>query len=153
MIKLIVSSSNQFAVQPSGSITDGASYALKFTDSFSKDEYIASATGSRAGYGNWVNLFVDVDGSYIIGANKSELPLYGGTWDLHVYNSTGVTPSIWGTESRKYSIMGSTWSNVSGIPTITGNSITTTKAWVSEAILNENFISSNENAAFVVYQG
>ena len=49
--------------------------------------------------------------------------------------------------------MGSTWSNVSGIPTITGNSITTTKAWVSEAILNENFISSNENAAFVVYQG
>tara|TARA_R110000803_G_scaffold18921_5_gene50088 strand:+ start:261 stop:791 length:531 start_codon:yes stop_codon:yes gene_type:complete len=176
MIKLIASSSNQFAIQPSGSITNGASYTLKFTDTFSKDEYIASATGSRAGYGKWLNLFVDVTGSYVIGTNTSQLPLHGGTYDLSVYNYSEDSPvwdtvnlnweldesnweegvsvfSIYGTEPRKWKLMGDTWSNVPAIPTITGNSITTTKAWVSEAILNENYISSNENAAFVVYQG
>ena len=41
MIKLVASSSNQFTIQPSGSAADGSSYLYRFTDTFSKDEFVA----------------------------------------------------------------------------------------------------------------
>ena len=174
MIKLLVSSSNQFTIQPSGSHSDGSSYLYKFTDVFSKDEYVGQTTGSNAG--QWVRLFVDVTGSYIVDANKSTLPLGGGTYELQVYDAAEFGPqwdtedvnwelenvnwddvfavySIYGSEPRKWKLMGNTWSSVPGIPTTTGNSIMTTRAWVSESIDDTNYSSTNETAAYVVYEG
>jgi len=174
MIKLSASSSNQFVIQPSGSISNGSSYLYKFTDVFSQDEFVGLATGSKSG--QWVQLFVDVTGSYIVGTNKSTLPLDGGTYELNVYDATTFAPqwdtededwdvlninwddvfavfSIYGTETRKWKLMGNTWSSVPGIPTQEGNSIMTTRAWVSESIDDTNYSSTNENAAYVVYEG
>ena len=174
MIKLVASSSNQFSIQPSASHADGSSYLYKFTDIFSKDEYVGQTTGSNAG--PWVRLFVDVSGSYIIDAEKSTLPLKGGTYELNIYDTTTFAPqwdtededwdvlninwdgvvsdlSIYGSESRKWKLMGNTWSSVPGIPRTSGNSIMTTRAWVSESIDDTNYASTNENAAYVVYEG
>jgi hypothetical protein len=174
MIKLVASSSNQFSIQPSASNADGSSYLYKFTDVFSQDEYVGLSTGSNAG--PWVRLFIDVDGSYTINANKSTLPLDGGTYELNVYDATEFSPqwdtedvnweveniawddivavfSIYGTEVRKWKLMGNTWSSVPGIPTQEGNSIMTTRAWVSESIDDTKYTSANENAAYVVYEG
>ena len=174
MIKLNVSSSNQIAIQPSASHANGSSYLVKFTDTFSENEYVAQATGSN--YGSWVKLFVDVTGSYVIDTNKSSVPLYGGTFDVNVYDASAFGPewdtedvnweleninwddvfavfSIYGSEPRKWKLMGNTWSSVPGVPTTTGDSIMTTRAWVSESIARENYSSANENAAYVVYQG
>ena len=174
MIKLSASSSNQFTIQPSGSYSNGSSYLYKFTDVFSKDEFVGQSTGSNAG--QWVRLFVDVSGSYIVGSNKSTLPLDGGTYELNVFEQGAFLPqwdtededwdvlniewdasvavfSIYGSESRKWRLMGNTWSSVPGIPTTTGNSIMTTRAWVSESIDDTNYASTNENAAYVVYEG
>lgn len=153
MIKLSASSSNQFTIQPSASRANGSSYLVKFTDIFSQDEYVGQTTGSNAG--PWVRLFVDVDGSYIVDTNKSTLPLDGGTYDVNVYTaSTGaIDPSVYGSEIRKWKQMGNTWSSVPGIPTPIGNTIMTTRAWVSESIDDTNYSSTNENAAYVVYEG
>ncbi len=174
MIKLSVSSSNQFVIQPSGSISDGSSYLYKFTDVFSQDEFVGQATGSKSG--QWVQLFVDVSSSYIVGTNKSTLPLDGGTYELNVYDTQLIAPqwdtedvdwdvlnldwdeavsvlSIYGSEPRKWKQMGNTWSSVPGIPTTSGNSIMTTRAWVSESIDDTKYSSTNENAAYVVYEG
>lgn len=174
MIKLSASSSNQFTIQPSGSNSNGSSYLYKFTDVFSKDEYVGQSTGSNAG--PWVRLFVDVNGSYIIDDEKSSLPLKGGTYELNVYDAADFGPqwdtededwdvlnldwdagvaevSIYGSETRKWKVMGNTWSSVPGIPTITANSIMTTRAWVSESIDDTNYSSTNETAAYVVYEG
>ena len=174
MIKLVASSSNQFTIQPSGSSADGSSYLYRFTDTFSKDEFVGRGTGSNAG--PWVRLFVDVSGSYIVDTNKSTLPLNGGTYDVSVFDSSTLLPQwdtededwdvlninwddavtdfcIYGSEPRKWKLMGDTWSSVPGIPTITGNSIMTTRAWVSESIDDTNYASTNENAAYVVYEG
>ena len=174
MLKLNVSSSNQITFQPSPLSGNGSSYLVKFTDTFSEDEYVAQATGSN--YGQWVRLFVDITGSYVIGINKSSLPLYGGTFDVNVYDGAEFAPqwdtedvnweleninwedvfavfSIYGSEPRKWKLMGNTWSSVPGIPTTTGDSIMTTRAWVSESIDRTNYSSANENAAYVVYQG
>jgi len=174
MIKLNASSSNQFVIQPSASRANGSSYLVKFTDVFSQDEFVGQATGSNVG--QWVRLFVDINGSYIVDPNESSLPLNGGTYELNVYDATAFGPqwdtedenweleninwddiiavySVYGSEPRKWVVMGNTWSSVPGIPTQEGNSIMTTRAWVSESIDDTKYSSTNENAAYVVYEG
>lgn len=154
MIYLYASSSNEATILPSGSYGNGSGFIIKFTDGFSKDEYIAQGTGSKAG--SWYNIAVEAStGSYVIGANKSQIPFVGGTYDVNVYTaSTGaIDPSVYGSEIRKWKQMGNTWSSVPGIPTPTGNTIMTTRAFVSESIGRDAYSSTNENAAFVVYEG
>ena len=175
MIKLIASSSNTFAFQPTASFADGSSFVYKFTDVFSQDEFKGIATGSR--YGQWIKLPITVStSSYVVGTNTSTLPLYGGTYEVRIFPSadldlvwdtededwdieaaewdaTIVAISVYGTEPRKWSLMGNTWSSVPGIPTTTGNGIWTSRAWVSESIARENYSSANEIAAYVVYNG
>ena len=174
MIYLYASSSNVATVLPSGSYTDGSGFLLRFVDDFSKDEYIAQGTGSKSG--KWFNIPVELSSSYIINTNKSTLPLVGGTYDAYVYSLADfgaqwdiedvdwdleaiawddayAAYSIYSTETRKWKVMGSTWSSVPGIPTSLGNSILTTRAFVSESIGRDIYSSANENAAFVVYQG
>jgi len=162
-------------MQPSTLTSDGSSYLYKFTDVFSKDEFVGQATGSTSG--QWVSLSVDISGSqYTIRSNESTLPLDGGTYELQIFDVADfgaqwdtedenwevsnvgwddafAALSVYGTEIRKWSQLGNTWSSVPGIPTQEGNSIMTTRAWVSESIADTKFISTNENAAYVVYEG
>jgi len=174
MIYLHASSSNEATILPSGSYRNGSGFIIKFTDGFSKDEYIAQGTGSKAG--SWYNIPVEVStGSYVIGVDKSQIPLVGGTYDVNVFSLADfgpewdsededwdvlnlawddvIDPSIYGSEIRKWKQMGNTWSSVPGIPTPTGNTIMTTRAFVSESIGRTDYTSTNENAAFVVYEG
>ena len=174
MIYLHASSSNEATILPSGSYSNGSGFLIKFVDGFSKDEYVAQGTGSKSG--NWYNIQLDVSSSYIINANKSTLPLVGGTYDTYVYSLSDFGPqwdtedvnwelenvawddviatfSIYGSETRKWKLMGNTWSSVPGIPTTDGNAIMTTRAFVSESIGRDLYSSTNENAAFVVYEG
>ena len=175
MIKLTESSSNTFAIQPSANYANGSTFVYKFTDVFSKDEFTGTATGSK--FGQWVNLPINVStSSYIVGTNTSTLPLYGGTYNLQIFpfidnsiqwdiddedwdveatawEASAVTISVYGTEPRKWGLMGNTWSSVPGIPTTNNNSIMTTRAWVSEGIGRDVYSSANENGAYVVYEG
>lgn len=175
MIKLTASSSNTFAFQPTASFADGSSFVYRFTDVFSQDEYKGSATGSK--YGQWIKLPITLStSSYVVGTNTSTLPLFGGTYEISIFPSTGldivwdtddedwdveatawdasaIAVSVYGTEPRKWGLMGNTWSSVPGLPSTTGNGIWTSRAWVSESIARENYSSTNEIAAYVVYQG
>lgn len=175
MIKLVASSSNQFVIQPTASFADGSDYLIKFVDKFSKDEYFAQATGSSSD--RWVRLLVETStGSYTIGKTISQVPLKGGSWDVNVSDATqfGVewdsedvnwevenlnwddafaVISTYGSESRKWRVIGSTWSSVPGVPTEIGNSIVTTQAFVSESYSRDSYVSANENGAYVVYEG
>jgi hypothetical protein len=175
MILLNESSSNTFVIQPTASFADGSSFVYRFTDVFSQEQFLGIATGSK--YGNWVKLPITVStSSYTIGFNTSTLPLRGGTYEIKVFsapdvsiqwdtneedwniettawNESGFIVSIYGTEPRKWGLMGNTWSSVLGIPTINGNGIWTSRAWVSESIGRKNYTSTNEIAAYVVYNG
>ena len=175
MIKLTPSSSNVFAFQPTASFADGSSFVYKFTDVFSQEEFKGAATGSK--YGNWIELPITLStSSYIVSVNTSTLPLEGGTYEIQIFptidnsiqwdtddedwdieavawDETIIAVSVYGTEPRKWGLIGSTWSSVPGIPTTIGNGIWTSRAWVSESIDRMNYSSTNENAAYVVYQG
>ena len=152
MIKLNESSSNTFTFQPTASYADGSSYVYKFTDVFSQEEFVGSATGSN--YGQWVKLPINVStSSYVVGTNISTLPLLGGTYELSIYEGTTSVGAIWSTEPRKWGLMGNTWSSVPGVPSTTGNGIWTSRAFVSESIGRTNYSSANEIGAYVVYQG
>ena len=149
MIKLTPTSSNVFAFQPTASFADGSSFVYKFTDVFSQEEFEGTSTGSK--YGNWIELPITLSTSSIVGVNTSTLPLGGGTYELKVYKGV-VGESIWSTESRKWSLISDTWSTIQNISS-SGNAIWTSRAWVSESIERTNYSSTNENAAYVVYQG
>lgn len=175
MIKLNESSSNTFAIQPTASFADGSSFVYRFTDVFSQDQFLGIATGSK--YGNWIKLPITLStSSYTIGVNTSTLPLRGGTFEIKIFsapdlsiqwdttdedwdiettawNESGFAISIYGTEPRKWGLMGSTWSNVPSIPIVTENGIWASRAWVSESIERKNYLSTNEIAAYVVYNG
>jgi hypothetical protein len=152
MILLNESSSNTFVIQPTASFADGSSFVYRFTDVFSQDQFLGIATGSK--YGNWVKLPINVStSSYTIGVNTSTLPLKGGTYEIKVFSAPVVTPSIYGTETRTWGLIGSIWSYVPGIPIVNGNGIWTSRAWVSESIGRMNYTSTNEIAAYVVYNG
>ena len=175
MIKLNESSSNTFTFLPTASYADGSSYVYKFTDVFSQEEFVGSATGSN--YGQWVKLPINVStSSYVVGTNTSTLPLFGGTYELQIFpasdtsiqwdtdeedwdveatawNEAAVTISVYGTEARKWGLMGNTWSSVPGIPTTNGNGIWTSRAFVSESIGRDVYSSANEVGAYVVFQG
>lgn len=173
MIYLHASSSNNFTFIPSGSYSDGSSFFVKFTDSFSLQDFIAQGTGSING--DWVEMQVEVTSSYSIDANKSKLPLIGGTYDVNIYpasafgaqwededvdwqvealnwDSAFASVSVYASESRIWSLMGQVWSNVPAIPTTNGQSILTTRAWVSESYSRSEY-SANGTAAYYVYNG
>jgi hypothetical protein len=151
MILLNESSSNTFVIQPTASFADGSSFVYRFTDVFSQEQYTGTATGSN--YGNWIKLPINVStSSYIVGVNVSTLPLRGGTYEVEVFQPGIVTPSIYGTETRLWGFIQNIWSNVPSSNTI-GNVIWTSRAWVSESIERTNYFSTNEIAAYVVYNG
>jgi hypothetical protein len=174
MIYLYASSSNSLTFIPSGSYSNGDGFVISFTDGFSQELFVAQATGSK--FGNWVKAGVDVTSSYTIDVNKSKLPLPGGTFDVNVYPASAfgigwdtedvdwelesinwdaafASLSTYGAETRIWSLMGQNWSSAPAIPTITGTSLFTTKAYVSESVPRTQYTSTNENAAYVVFNG
>lgn len=174
MIYLYASSSNNFPFIPSGSYSSGDEFVITFTDSFSQEQFAAQATGSR--YGNWIKAAVEVTSSYTIDVNKSKLPLPGGTYEANVYPASAfgiqwdtenvdwnleslnwdtafASLSTYGSESRIWSLMGQMWNSVPAIPSPTGPSLFTTKAYVSESVPRTQYTSTNENAAYVVFNG
>lgn len=152
MIKLNESSSNTFAIQPTASFADGSSFVYRFTDVFSQDQFLGIATGSK--YGNWIKLPITLStSSYTIGVNTSTLPLRGGTYEIKIFSAPSASFSIYGTETRTWGLMGNVWSNVPAIPIVTENGIWASRAWVSESIERKNYLSTNEIAAYVVYNG
>lgn len=174
MIYLYASSSNSLVFSPTQSFADGDSFVVRFTDAFSKEQFFAQGTGSN--FSNWIKFNVDLTGSYVIGDKVSQLPLFGATYDVSVYDSSEfglqwdtvdeeweIEASAWndafaaystyGSESRVWSLMGNTWANIPAIPTTNGTSIYDARAFVSQSIALSTYISSNENAAYVVYNG
>lgn len=174
MIYLYASASNSLVFSPTQSFADGDSFVVRFTDAFSKEQFFAQGTGSN--YSNWIKFNVDLTGSYVINTNVSQLPLFGATYDVSVFdanefalqwdtdedeweieasawNDSFAAYSTYGSESRVWSLMGNSWSLVPAIPSIEGTSIYDARAFVSQSIALSTYISSNENAAYVVYNG
>jgi hypothetical protein len=174
MIYLYASSSNSLVFSPSQSFANGDSFIIRFTDAFSKEQFFAQGTGSN--FSNWIKFSVDLTGSYTINENKSQLPLFGATYDVSVYdaeefglqwdtdgdeweieasawNDAFAAYSVYGSESRVWSLMGNTWSQIPAIPSVDGSSIYDTRAFVSQSVLLSTYASSNENATYYVYNG
>lgn len=139
MIYLYASSSNNFAFIPSSSFSNGESIRALFVNGFSEDSssYTFSATSS----GNWVKGQVTL---------PTDIDLKGGTYDLTFQKIISATPLIWGTTTEVWSTSNVVWS-VASVGSYIND--TTTKAYVSESVARTQYSSTNENAAYVVFNG
>lgn len=139
MIYLYASSSNNITFIPSSSISSGESVRALFVDGFSEDSssFIFPATSS----GNWVK------GTIILPTNIS---LEGGTYDVTFQSIVAGTSQVWGTSTEVYGTSTSVWS-LGIINTFINQA--TTKAYVSESVSRTQFTSTNENAAYIVFNG
>jgi hypothetical protein len=139
MIYLFASSSNNFAFIPSSSFSSGDSIRALFVDGFSEDEssFIFPATSS----GNWVKGQVTL---------PTDIDLEGGTYDLTFQKVLAGVAQIWGTSTQVWGTSQVVWSV--GTTTLYQDD-TTTKAYVSESVARTKFSSTNENGAYVVFNG
>ena len=139
MIYLFASSSNNFAFIPSSSFSSGDSIRALFVDGFSEDEssFIFPATSS----GNWVKGQVTL---------PTDIDLEGGTYDLTFQKVLAGVAQIWGTSTQVWGTSQVVWSVGTADSYIND---TTTKAYVSESVARTKFSSTNENGAYVVFNG
>jgi hypothetical protein len=139
MIYLFASSSNNFAFIPSSSFSSGDSIRALFVDGFSEDEssFIFPATSS----GNWVKGQVTL---------PTDIDLEGGTYDLTFQKVLAGIAQVWGTSTQVWGTSQVVWSV--GTTTLYQDD-TTTKAYVSESVARTKYSSTNENAAYVVFNG
>ena len=139
MIYLYASSSNGVAFIPSSSFSSGQSVRALFVDDFTQDEssFIFPATSS----GNYVQ------GRITLPTNIS---LEGGTYDVTFQSIVAGTSQVWGTSTQVYGTSNVVWS-VGTIDTFINQS--TTKAYVSESVSRTQYTSTNENAAYIVFNG
>ena len=139
MIYLYASSSNNITFIPSSSISSGESVRALFVDGFSEDSssFIFAATSS----GNWVKGQVTL---------PTNLPLEGGTYDVTFQSILSGISQVWGTSTQVYGTSNVVWS-VGTIDTFINQA--TTKAYVSESVPRSEFSSTNENAAYIVFNG
>jgi hypothetical protein len=143
MIYLQPSSSNTFAYMPSGSIWSAGTrlYRYTFSGSFSKQGQIVDLNGSYNG--TWVSSSISL---------PSQLALNGGTYDFIVNDILETTPLVWGTTTEIYGLSTQIWS-IATISGESGNTIYQGRAWVDRQYTTASYLSSNENAAYVVYNG
>lgn len=139
MIYLYASSSNGVAFIPSSSFSSGQSVRALFVDGFTQDSssFIFPATSS----GNYVQ------GTIILPTNIS---LEGGTYDVTFQSIVLGTSQVWGTSTEVWGTSTSVWS-VGTIDTFINQA--TTKAYVSESVARTQYTSTNENAAYIVFNG
>ena len=139
MIYLYASSSNNITFIPSSSISSGESIRALFVDGFTQDSssFIFPATSS----GNWVKGQVTL---------PTNLPLEGGTYDVTFQTILSGISQVWGTSTQVWGTSNVVWS-VGTIDTFINQA--TTKAYVSESVSRTQFTSTNENAAYIVFNG
>ena len=139
MIYLYASSSNGVAFIPSSSFSSGQSVRALFVDGYTEDEssFIFPATSS----GNWVK------GTITLPTNLS---LEGGTYDVTFQSILSGISQVWGTSTQVWGTSNVVWS-VGTIDTFINQA--TTKAYVSESVSRTQFTSTNENAAYIVFNG
>ena len=139
MIYLYASSSNNITFIPSSSISSGESIRALFVDGYTEDEssFIFPATSS----GNWVK------GKITLPTNLS---LEGGTYDVTFQTIVGGVVQVWGTSTQVYGTSNVIWS-AGTIDTFINQA--TTKAYVSESVPRSEFSSTNENGAYIVFNG
>jgi len=145
MVYLYASSSNDISLIPSSSFSSGEEVRLLFTNRFT--EATSSVQLEVTPYGDgWVKASVEL---------PTDIDLKGGSYDLVLQKITGAVPvqQIWGTSEEVYSTSEVVWS----VGTTSGGgqylNDTTTTAFVSESIGRTLYSSTNENGAFVVYEG
>jgi hypothetical protein len=80
----------------------------------------------------------------------TDVDLKAGSYDLKFQKRVSGISAIWGTFADVWSTSDTIWSQ--GTDTIYFDDTTTT-AYVSESISRTLYTSTNENAAFVVYNG
>ena len=139
MIYLYASSSNNITFIPSSSISSGESIRALFVDGFTQDSssFIFPATSS----GNWVKGTITL---------PTDLPLEGGTYDVTFQSILTGISQVWGTSTQVWGTSNVVWS-VGTIDTFINQA--TTKAYVSESVSRTQFTSTNENAAYIVFNG
>ena len=139
MIYLYASSSNNITFIPSSSISSGESIRALFVDGFTQDSssFIFAATSS----GNWVKGQVTL---------PTNLPLEGGTYDVTFQSILSGISQVWGTSTQVWGTSNVVWS-VGTIDTFINQA--TTKAYVSESVSRTQYTSTNENGAYIVYNG
>lgn len=139
MIYLYASSSNNITFIPSSSFSSGESVRALFVDGYTEAEssFIFPATSS----GNWVK------GTITLPTNLS---LEGGTYDVTFQSIVGGVVQVWGTSTQVYGTSNVIWS-LGTIDTFINQA--TTKAYVSESVSRTQFTSTNENAAYIVFNG
>ena len=139
MIYLYASSSNNITFIPSSSISSGESIRALFVDGYTEDE--SSFTFPATSSGNWVK------GKIILPTN---INLEGGTYDVTFQTIVGGVVQVWGTSTQVYGTSNVVWS-LGTIDTFINQA--TTKAYVSESVSRTEFSSTNENAAYIVFNG
>jgi hypothetical protein len=139
MIYLYASSSNNITFIPSSSFSSGQSVRALFVDGYTQDSssFIFPATSS----GNWVK------GKIILPTN---INLEGGTYDVTFQTILGGVVQVWGTSTQVYGTSNVVWS-LGTIDTFINQA--TTKAYVSESVPRSEFSSTNENGAYIVFNG
>ena len=139
MIYLYASSSNNITFIPSSSISSGESIRALFVDGFTEDSssFIFTATS----LGNWVK------GTIIL---PTDLSLEGGTYDVTFQTIVVGNSQAWGTSTEVYGTSTAVWS-LGTINTFINQA--TTKAYVSESVSRTQYTSTNENAAYIVFNG
>jgi len=139
MIYLYASSSNNITFIPSSSFSSGQSVRALFVDGYTEDE--SSFTFPATSSGNWVK------GKITLPTN---LPLEGGTYDVTFQSIVLGTSQVWGTSTQVYGTSNAVWS-LGTIDTFINQA--TTKAYVSESVPRSEFSSTNENGAYIVFNG
>ena len=140
MIYLYASSSNNITFIPSSSISSGESVRAVFVDGFTEDS--SSFTFPVTSLGNWVK------GTIILPTN---LQLEGGTYDVTFQSIVLGASQVWGTSTQVYGTSNVVWSVGTAGNTFINQA--TTKAYVSESVSRTEFSSTNENAAYIVFNG
>jgi hypothetical protein len=139
MIYLYASSSNNITFIPSSSISSGESVRALFVDGYTEDE--SSFTFPATSSGNWVKGKITL---------PTDLSLEGGTYDVTFQTIVGGVVQVWGTSTQVYGTSNVVWS-LGTIDTFINQA--TTKAYVSESVPRSEFSSTNENAAYIVFNG
>jgi hypothetical protein len=139
MIYLYASSSNNITFIPSSSISSGESVRAVFVDGFTEDS--SSFTFPVTSLGNWVK------GTIILPTN---LQLEGGTYDVTFQSILSGISQVWGTSTQVWGTSNVVWS-LGTIDTFINQA--TTKAYVSESVSRTQYTSTNENAAYIVFNG
>jgi len=139
MIYLYASSSNDIAFIPSSSFSTGDEIRAVFTNRFSE---VSSS----------VVLTIDMSGDWAQGSITlpTDIPLQAGSYDLVLQKIISEAGAVWGTFSDIWSESDTVWSIGTDFQYFDD---TTTTAFVSESIGRTLYSSTNENGAFVVYEG